>query len=104
MASAQPPHLPSPTTSPLLANQLTASPSSPPELLLSSLSQPFSLEEQEQLLSCLSIDSLSLSDDNEVRRPHPDQGDSGGPCRGDIHCRDPPQAHGPSSQLVHFGL
>lgn len=35
------------------------------ELLLSSLSQPFSLEEQEQLLSCLSIDSLSLSEDNE---------------------------------------
>lgn len=35
------------------------------ELFLSSLSQPFSLEEQEQILSCLSIDSLSLSDDNE---------------------------------------
>lgn len=88
MASAQlgiqphltPSHLPSPTTSPLLALLLTASPSSPLELLLSSLSQPFSLEEQEQLLSCLSIDSLSLSDDNEVRQPHPDQGDSWGPC------------------------
>lgn len=35
------------------------------ELFLNSLSQPFSLEEQEQILSCLSIDSLSLSDDSE---------------------------------------
>ncbi|XP_007953450.1 mitogen-activated protein kinase kinase kinase 14 [Orycteropus afer afer] len=35
------------------------------ELLLNSLSQPFSLEEQEQILSCLSVDSLSLSDDSE---------------------------------------
>lgn len=35
------------------------------ELFLNSLSQPFSLEEQEQILSCLSIDSLSLSDDGE---------------------------------------
>ena len=37
----------------------------PAELFLNSLSQPFSLEEQEQILSCLSIDSLSLSDDSE---------------------------------------
>ncbi|XP_055431626.1 mitogen-activated protein kinase kinase kinase 14 isoform X2 [Bubalus kerabau] len=35
------------------------------ELFLNSLSQPFSLEEQEQILSCLSVDSLSLSDDSE---------------------------------------
>ncbi|EHB09273.1 Mitogen-activated protein kinase kinase kinase 14 [Heterocephalus glaber] len=35
------------------------------ELFLNSLSQPFSLEEQEQILSCLSIDSLSLSDTTE---------------------------------------
>ncbi|XP_064127076.1 mitogen-activated protein kinase kinase kinase 14 isoform X4 [Loxodonta africana] len=35
------------------------------ELFLNSLSQPFSLEEQEQILSCLSIDSLSLSEDSE---------------------------------------
>uniref|UniRef100_A0A2K6UV50 Mitogen-activated protein kinase kinase kinase 14 n=1 Tax=Saimiri boliviensis boliviensis TaxID=39432 RepID=A0A2K6UV50_SAIBB len=35
------------------------------ELFLNSLSQPFSLEEQEQILSCLSIDSFSLSDDSE---------------------------------------
>ncbi|KAM6174920.1 mitogen-activated protein kinase kinase kinase 14 [Erethizon dorsatum] len=35
------------------------------ELFLNSLSQPFSLEEQEQILSCLSIDSLSLSDSSE---------------------------------------
>ncbi|XP_047401577.1 mitogen-activated protein kinase kinase kinase 14 [Sciurus carolinensis] len=35
------------------------------ELFLNSLSQPFSLEEQEQILSCLSFDSLSLSDDSE---------------------------------------
>lgn len=40
-------------------------PASPAELFLNSLSQPFSLEEQEQILSCLSIDSLSLSDDSE---------------------------------------
>lgn len=40
------------------------------ELFLNSLSQPFSLEEQEQILSCLSVDSLSLSDDSEkVSRP-----------------------------------
>ncbi|KAK2110970.1 hypothetical protein P7K49_010716 [Saguinus oedipus] len=37
----------------------------PAELFLNSLSQPFSLEEQEQILSCLSIDSFSLSDDSE---------------------------------------
>ncbi|XP_051850847.1 mitogen-activated protein kinase kinase kinase 14 [Antechinus flavipes] len=35
------------------------------ELFLNSLSQPYSLEEQEQMLSCLSIDSLSLSDAGE---------------------------------------
>ncbi|KAL0597879.1 Mitogen-activated protein kinase kinase kinase 14 [Plecturocebus cupreus] len=35
------------------------------ELFLNSLSQPFSLEEQEQILSCLSIDSFSLSDESE---------------------------------------
>ncbi|XP_071066806.1 mitogen-activated protein kinase kinase kinase 14 isoform X2 [Dasypus novemcinctus] len=35
------------------------------ELFLNSLSQPFSLEEQEQILSCLSVDSLSLSEDSE---------------------------------------
>uniref|UniRef100_A0A6I8NS86 Mitogen-activated protein kinase kinase kinase 14 n=1 Tax=Ornithorhynchus anatinus TaxID=9258 RepID=A0A6I8NS86_ORNAN len=35
------------------------------ELFLNSLSQPYSLEEQEQMLSCLSIDSLSLSDASE---------------------------------------
>ncbi|XP_058532627.1 mitogen-activated protein kinase kinase kinase 14 [Ochotona princeps] len=35
------------------------------ELFLNSMSQPFSLEEQEQILSCLSVDSLSLSDDSE---------------------------------------
>ncbi|OBS58604.1 hypothetical protein A6R68_10264 [Neotoma lepida] len=35
------------------------------ELFLNSLSHPFSLEEQEQILSCLSIDSLSLSEDSE---------------------------------------
>ncbi|XP_004633892.1 mitogen-activated protein kinase kinase kinase 14 [Octodon degus] len=35
------------------------------ELFLNSLSQPFSLEEQEQILSCLSIDSRSLSDSSE---------------------------------------
>uniref|UniRef100_A0A8C5P206 Mitogen-activated protein kinase kinase kinase 14 n=1 Tax=Jaculus jaculus TaxID=51337 RepID=A0A8C5P206_JACJA len=35
------------------------------ELFLNSLSQPFSLEEQEQILSCLSIDSLLFSDDSE---------------------------------------
>ncbi|XP_054448944.1 mitogen-activated protein kinase kinase kinase 14 [Pteronotus mesoamericanus] len=35
------------------------------ELFLNSLSQPFSLEEQEQILSCLSVDSFSLSDDSE---------------------------------------
>lgn len=40
------------------------------ELFLNSLSQPFSLEEQEQILSCLSVDSLSLTDDSEkVSRP-----------------------------------
>lgn len=40
------------------------------ELFLNSLSQPFSLEEQEQILSCLSVDSLSLSEDSEkVRWP-----------------------------------
>lgn len=37
----------------------------PSELFLNSLSQPFSLEEQEQILSCLSIDSLSVSEDSE---------------------------------------
>lgn len=37
----------------------------PAELFLNSLSQPFSLEEQEQILSCLSIDSRSLSEDSE---------------------------------------
>ncbi|XP_063107805.1 mitogen-activated protein kinase kinase kinase 14 isoform X4 [Cavia porcellus] len=35
------------------------------ELFLNSLSHPFSLEEQEQILSCLSIDSLSLSESSE---------------------------------------
>ncbi|XP_077020196.1 mitogen-activated protein kinase kinase kinase 14 [Tamandua tetradactyla] len=35
------------------------------ELFLNSLSHPFSLEEQEQILSCLSVDSLSLSEDSE---------------------------------------
>ncbi|XP_008058685.1 mitogen-activated protein kinase kinase kinase 14 [Carlito syrichta] len=35
------------------------------ELFLNSLSQPFSLEEQEQMLSCLGIDSLSVSEDSE---------------------------------------
>ncbi|XP_063107804.1 mitogen-activated protein kinase kinase kinase 14 isoform X3 [Cavia porcellus] len=37
------------------------------ELFLNSLSHPFSLEEQEQILSCLSIDSLSLSESSEPR-------------------------------------
>jgi hypothetical protein len=44
---------------------VSLSPLPPAELFLNSLSQPFSLEEQEQILSCLSIDSLSLSDDSE---------------------------------------
>ncbi|XP_072212495.1 mitogen-activated protein kinase kinase kinase 14 [Excalfactoria chinensis] len=35
------------------------------ELFLNSLSQPYSLEEQEQMLSCLSIDSPSVSDASE---------------------------------------
>lgn len=35
------------------------------ELFLNSLSQPYSLEEQEQMLSCLSIDSPSVSDTSE---------------------------------------
>ncbi|XP_032652826.1 mitogen-activated protein kinase kinase kinase 14 [Chelonoidis abingdonii] len=35
------------------------------ELFLNSLSQPYSLEEQEQMLSCLSIDSPLLSDASE---------------------------------------
>lgn len=35
------------------------------ELFLNSLSQPYSLEEQEQMLSCLSIDSPFVSDASE---------------------------------------
>lgn len=35
------------------------------ELFLNSLSQPYSLEEQEQMLSCLSIDSPLMSDASE---------------------------------------
>lgn len=37
----------------------------PAELFLNSLSQPYSLEEQEQMLSCLSIDSPFVSDASE---------------------------------------
>lgn len=38
------------------------------ELFLDSLSQPYSLEEQEQMLSCLSIDSPFVSDASEKVR------------------------------------
>lgn len=48
-----------------VASSLTPLPPLPTELFLNSMSQPFSLEEQEQILSCLSVDSLSLSDDSE---------------------------------------
>lgn len=52
------------------------------ELFLNSLSQPFSLEEQEQILSCLSVDSLSLSDDSEkVSRPGTQDPGDRAPCQ-----------------------
>lgn len=57
-------YLRNPVTPPTL-HTVFLSPLPPAELFLNSLSQPFSLEEQEQILSCLSIDSLSLSDDSE---------------------------------------
>lgn len=62
------------------------------ELFLNSLSQPFSLEEQEQILSCLSVDSLSLSDDSEkVSGPQTRSPGTGlvalCPPRGGVQCR-----------------
>ncbi|XP_007535791.1 mitogen-activated protein kinase kinase kinase 14 [Erinaceus europaeus] len=72
------------------------------ELFLNSLSQPFSLEEQEQILSCLSVDSLSLSDDSEKNQSKVSQSSRDTLSSGVHSWNSQAEAHSSSWNMVLF--